>query len=53
MECYGIPVYLVLQLCQDTEQLALRLYLNCGGRESVEQLVGAVAVILRQSGDRD
>ena len=52
VESDGKAVHLVLDVCQQPEQFAVRLHSNHLRRKSIQQFVGAVAVVFCQSGDR-
>ena len=52
MELYSIAVHLVLYLRQNMEQFGVGLQRDGLRRIAVEQFVGAVAIILCESGDR-
>lgn len=52
VELYGIAVHLVLYLCQNMEQFGVGLQRDGLRRIAVEQFVGAVTIILCESGDR-
>ena len=53
VELYGIAVHLVLYLRQNVEQFGVGLKRDGLRRIAVEQFVGAVAIVLCKSGDRD
>jgi len=49
----GETVYLVLQSGEHMKQFAVGLQLDAAGWKTIEQLVGAMAVVLGQSGNGD
>ena len=53
VELYSIAVHLVLYLRQNMEQFGVGLQRDGLRRIAVEQFVGAVTIILCESGDRD
>ena len=53
VKLYGIAVHLVLYLRQNMEQLGVGLQRDGLRRIAVEQFVGAVTIVLCESGDRD
>ena len=53
VEGYGEAVYLVLQMGENVEQFAVGLQSDGLRRVAIEQFVGAVAVVLGESGYGD